>query len=158
MLSTMVLSEELSDAARGGADAHFAQITEYLNAVRLLVPASVDVPSGVDVRGATAGLCFRDGRPSHGLLDEYVRRATARLGIYDARRSHGISLSLYCTNCALPRHRTPPKIALLTRTRMAGTTLAAGGLVDWCSRPGLPRPRVSPRELPREQTLEQPQT
>ena len=28
----MVLSDELSDAARRGADAHFAQITEYLNA------------------------------------------------------------------------------------------------------------------------------
>ena len=145
----MVLSEELSDAARGGADAHFAQITEYLNAVRLLVPASVDVPSGVDVRGATAGLCFRDARPSHGLLDEYVRRATARLGIYDSRQSHGISPYMGC----LPRRWHSPSIGHLTRAK-AGSALAAGGLVDWGSRPGLPRPGLSAQE----QTLEQPQT
>ena len=32
MLSTMVLSDELSEAAQQGADAHFARITAYLNA------------------------------------------------------------------------------------------------------------------------------
>ena len=119
----MVLSEELSEAARVGADVDFARITAYLNA-------------GGDVNDVVNGDTML-----------YLNI------VYD-----GISLKLHrARKGALPRRWHSPSLEHRPRAK-AGSALAAGGLVDWCSRPGLPRPRVSPRELPREQTLEQPQT
>ena len=71
--------------------------------------------------------------------------------------AHGISLKLHrAKKGALPRRWHSPSLEHRPRAKIAGlgAALAAGGLVDWCSRSGLPRPGLSAQE----QTLEQPQT